>query len=195
MCEIIPDQVRNASRQAIQYPIGYKNTGGEVSDFKEKKEQYINTAVYSLLVGEYGFEKTEDHIISQYKPFADERERLRNALGSSYNMGYAVAERALQTELEAVKGELRKYKEGFKNEQHKFGVEFLKNEKLKSQLKTAAEALAFYADQESWSKGIFGLPGCVTNQEDHELISFEGERITCGGLVARTALASIKEGG
>lgn len=66
---------------------------------------------------------------------------------------------------------------------------------LSERLKEAIEVIAFYADQESWSKGMFGLPGCVTNQEDHELINFEGEKITCGGKIARAYLSKTPKNG
>jgi hypothetical protein len=111
-----------------------------------------------------------------------------------------------RAELEAVKGELRKYKEGFKNEQHKFGMEFLKNEKLTSKLKTATEALEFYADENKWfRKDItinFQETTAVFKVEDPSKLPTDFKTTTpeCSarlkvdaGNKARTALASIKE--
>jgi hypothetical protein len=65
-------------------------------------------------------------------------------------------------------------------------------EACEEKLKLAVSALEFYSKEENWSGSAWGIPSCITNQEDHDLIEFEGEKIHCGGKVARETLAKIK---
>jgi chromosome segregation ATPase len=51
---------------------------------------------------------------------------------------------AANARCEELEAELVKYKSGFKNEQHKFGVEFLKNEKLQADLASSNARAARY---------------------------------------------------
>jgi hypothetical protein len=89
-----------------------------------------------------------------------------------------------------------------KLENHKFDTsEYIKlpdsNPRLKDleqKLSLAVSALNFYANKENWSGSMFGIPSCITNQDDHDLIEFEGEKIHCGGKIARQTLAKITEG-
>ena len=60
---------------------------------------------------------------------------------------------------------------------------------LESQLKLAVECIEFYADKGNWSHG--GMPSCINNEKDHELIEFDGEKIHCGGKLARETLKKL----
>ena len=62
------------------------------------------------------------------------------------------------------------------------------NAKLVERLKKAEDVIRFYGEQDNWAKSFMGIPSCITNQEDHEEIKFEGEKIHCGGKRARAYL-------
>jgi hypothetical protein len=111
---------------------------------------------------------------------------------SSQEKAWLAGYSTLQTELEAVKGELADMKEAFEYGRKSFNkaccdIADLSDEKaaLTLKLKTAVEALEFYADDENFIRHMM----IQDNESAVEIIPVAED---CG-LKARTALAPIKE--